>query len=409
MPGKKRAITAYVQFLLNHFPCVAILGARQVGKSTLLKQLLPDAPFYDLEDFQTSEKINEDPAFFLSQHTQSLVFDEAQLCPTLFSALRVQIDKNRTQNGQFLLSGSSSPTLIQQISESLAGRIALIELSPFLWNESWDHPISDFYTHITQQNIQALDTLPHLYPLNQCVTSCFHGGYPDPFLNRHKPDYAQEWMKNYFETYIQRDIRQLFPGLNNDAYRKFIRMLATASGEIIRHSEFARSIGVSEPTIRQYFDIAEGTFLWRRIPAFDRSSQKRLIKSPKGHIRDSGLSLFLQNIGSLDSFTHHHAFGRLWESAVTEQIIKGFQTLSKPIQYSYYRTKNQAEIDLIIEGNFGCIPIEIKSASLTRHNQLLALKEFVTEYSCPIGILINQSTKVERLSEKIIQIPVTCL
>ena len=136
MPGKKRAITAYVQFLLNHFPCVAILGARQVGKSTLLKQLLPDAPFYDLEDFQTSEKINEDPAFFLSQHTQSLVFDEAQLCPTLFSALRVQIDKNRTQNGQFLLSGSSSPTLIQQISESLAGRIALIELSPFLWNES---------------------------------------------------------------------------------------------------------------------------------------------------------------------------------------------------------------------------------------------------------------------------------
>ncbi len=407
MLGKKRAVTDHIQFLLAHFPCVAILGARQVGKSTILKQLRPNSPYFDLEDTQTSDRILEDPAYFLERYLEPVLLDEAQLCPSLFPALRVKIDKNRTQNGQFLLSGSSSPTLIRHISESLAGRIAIVELSPFLWNEAWDQPLSPLYSHILNQNFEALHTLTQALSSTQVIQSCFYGGYPDPFLGRNTPTYSQIWMKNYFETYIQRDIRQLFPGLNNDAYRKFIHMLASASGNIIRHSDFARSIGVSEPTIRHYFDIAEGTFLWRRIPAFDKSSKKRLIKSPKGYIRDTGLSLFLQNIRAIDMMTHHHTFGRFWESSVTEQLIKGFQTFSNPFQYSYYRTQNQAEIDLIIEGNFGCIPIEIKSGSLIRSNQLGALKGFIQDYACPFGVIINQSTRIERISQNILQIPAT--
>lgn len=405
MSCKNRDSIASIRYLMDKFPCVVILGARQVGKSTLLHTLLPDAPFFDLERERDLSRISYDVGHFLDEHAGPVIFDEAQLYPPLFSALRVKIDQNRSLNGQYLLSGSSSPLLLHNISESLAGRIAIIELGTFQWSESWDVPISKFYRLISEQKLLDLPALQSSLSLDQLMLSCFHGGYPQPFLSRQDPVFCDLWMQNYFSTYLHRDVRRLFPKLNDEAFSRFIKMLAFSSGQIIKFSDFSRALGVSEPTVKSYFEIAEGTFFWRKIPSYEKSQKKRLVKTPRGYIRDSGLIISLLEIPTVELLRSHPHFGYIWESFVMEQLIKGFQSQLIRIKYSYYRTHNQAEIDLILEGAFGCVPIEIKAGSLARPQSLRALQEFILDYDCPIGILVNQAEEIAWVAPKILQIP----
>lgn len=408
MTDKKRSAIEAIHYLLRQFPCVAVLGARQVGKTTLLRQLLPNAAWFDLENSADFDRITHDPLFFLSEVEAPVIFDEAQLCPDLFKALRVKIDDNRKRNGQYLISGSSSPELLRSISETLAGRVAIYVLEPFAWEESWQKPISNIYTMLVEQNFDLLKTLTPQFDATQLYTSCLFGGYPEPFLKLKDPLFYDIWMDNYFKTYINRDIRRLFPTLQIETFKRFIRMMAFSSGEIINFSNFARSLDVSQPTAKHYFEIAEGTFLWRSLKTYSKS-KKSVIKMPKGHMRDPGIVTHLLNLKTINDLKSHPNYGRLWESAVIEQIIKGMTTTLHSFEPFYYRTKNQAEIDLILEGKFGAIPIEIKSGTQTSPQQLLTLKSFVEENNCPVGIVINQATEVQKLSPTIIQIPASCL
>lgn len=398
-----------IQYLLSHFPCVVILGARQVGKSTLLKQVWPTTPLFDLERERDFELIEKDPEFFLNNYPSPLIFDEAQLSPRLFSALRVHIDKNRKQNGQFLISGSSSPDLLKNISESLAGRVAILEIGTLHWEEAWKGFPSPFYKWITEGSWNELLKLKPLRTKEQLYELCFFGGYPEAFLNRHNSKVYGLWMENYIKTYLERDVRRLFPRLKMETYRRLLKMLTFSSGHIINFSDFARSLDVSQPTIKLYFDIAEGTFLWRTLPSFHKKMSKRVVKMPKGHLRDTGLICFFLNIKTKDDLKSHPQFGTLWEVFVLEQIIKGLKTTLTPFQISYYRTHHQAEIDLIIENHAGLIPIEIKAGITIQRNQIQTLETFIKTHQCPCGILINNSQEVLKISEKIFQIPATCL
>lgn len=398
-----------VEKLMTMFPVVSVLGARQVGKSTLLHQLLPGSPYFDLERHADFERISSDPDFFLDSQPTPIVIDAAQLCPGLFQALRVKVDQARQQNGRYLISGSSSPELLKNVSESLAGRVAIMELSPFLLEESWKKKPSDFYQLISTQQFSSLDILETRYTKTQLYTSCLYGGYPDHFLNRENQLFTGQWMENYFQTYIARDIRRLFPGIASQTFRRFVKMMAFASGQIINFSNFARSLDVSQPTVKSYFSIAEGTFLWRMLPSFNINYVKRIVKMPRGHIRDTGLITSLLNIHSIDALVSHPDFGRIWESFIIEQLIQGFKKDLIPINTSYYRTHDGREIDLILEGPFGIIPIEIKAGSTVRSSSLYAIKAFIETHSCPIGIVINQSGEVSMLSARLIQIPASYL
>jgi predicted AAA+ superfamily ATPase len=406
MHGIKRSCFASIHYLLNHFPCVAVIGARQVGKTTLLKQILPDAQFFDLEKRADYERISYDPDFFLSQTDPPVVIDEAQQLPELFPALRVAIDRHRNSKGRFLISGSSSPQLLSQISESLAGRIAIFELSGFSLEEIWQLPANPLYDYLNQKNSTAILDLPSRLNSHQMMISCLHGSYPEPVLYYRSDAKAfQLWMENYFQTYINRDIRTLFPSLNFNAYQRFIAMLAAASGTIINTSEFARSLDVSQPTAKNYFQIADGTFIWRTLLSFQKNLNKRMIKMPKGYLRDSGLLNFILKTTSLEALYNQPNFGAIWEGFVMEEIIKGFKNRLIPIQTSHYRTGNQAEIDLILEGEFGILPIEIKSGTFTPAKKLLAITEFVKTQKLPYGLLINNSDAPAWVSPHILQIP----
>lgn len=406
-----RNITEHCRYLLKHFPIMAILGPRQVGKTMLAKQLAPDWHYVDLENPDDYQRIANDTTLFFKQYPRQVIIDEAQFMPLLFNTLRGVVDNTRQEVGRFILTGSSSPDLLKHVSESLAGRIAIIELSTLKANEFYQKPLSPFYSLFEEENItvKKIEQLKdyHQKPLDnaQLIAHWLQGGYPEPVLAHDKKFYDQ-WMTAYRASYVNRDVGLLFPKLNKIAYQRFLTILSRLSGTIINKSELGRNIEVDEKTVKDYLSIAEGTFLWRMLHSYENKVTKSIVKMPKGYFRDSGLLNYLLRIHSLEDLYNHPQVGRLFEAFVIEEIIKGLD--AKGIvnyQPYYYRTRNGAEIDLILEGFFGTIPIEIKYGTTVQIKKLTALRTFVKEHNLPFGILLNQSENFEWVTKEVIQIP----
>lgn len=403
----KRNLTSKVNKLIEQFPAVGILGPRQAGKTTLCQGLEPEWYYLDLQNPRDYDRLLRDPVFFLEQHPAQVIIDEAQSYPPLFPILRGVIDAQRTKKSRFILTGSSQPELHRHLNESLAGRIATLELGTLKANEVAEKPLSAFYDLFLQPlSKQNLPT--GLAPIDkiQMQKTWLLGGYPEPITSSQPGFYAQ-WMQQYYDSYINRDIAALFPKLNRVSYRRFLEMLASLSGTILNKSNLGRALEVSEGSIREYLAIAEGTFLWRNIPSYEKTSLKTVIKMPKGYIRDTGLLHHFLRIDTLEKLYNHPAVGLSFESFVIEEIIKGLQAL--PItnwDVHYYRTRAGAEIDLLIEGLFGLLPIEIKYGSSVSQSQLQSLSRFIEEHSLPFGLVINQSDSPEWLTPKIYQLPI---
>lgn len=406
-----RNISKKVRQLLKMFPVVAILGPRQCGKTTLAKTLYPDWLYIDLEKPSDFNRIQLDPQFFFQQNHANVIIDEAQTFPDIFNILRGVIDEDRSRTGRFIITGSSSPELLKCISETLAGRIATIELGTFKANELVEKPLSTFYnilqSPLTQNSFDQLSS-PSL-SLEQVHHAWYHGGYPEPVL-KYSKDFYLQWMENYEATYIHRDIAKLYPKLNKISYQRFLSMLCKLSGTILKKSDLGRALEVSEGSVREYLNIAEGTFLWRALPSYEKSISKSIVKMPKGHIRDSGLLHSLLRITQVEQLYSDPIIGHSFEGFVIEELIKGLQaTMLTHWSYYYYRTRGGTEIDLILDGPFGTLPIEIKYGTTVNTKQLRHLKVFLDDNNLPLGLLINQSDQACWLSQNIFQLPVTYL
>ncbi|MEA2115842.1 MAG: ATP-binding protein [Thermodesulfobacteriota bacterium] len=398
-----------LQELLQFFPCVAIVGVRQCGKTTLLRRLSSKWKLYDLEKVSDFQTISRDPDLFLRLNSQYCAIDESQLLPELFSALRVAIDDDRQQPGRFIITGSSSPDLLHSISESLAGRVGIIELSPFSLSEAFSLSQSIFFNKIVEQEPPTfLGELEPRVSLSDVHDYWLRGGYPEPWI-RNSARFAGLWRQNYFETYMNRDVMRLFPGLNRNKFLLFINMLANLSGEIINYSNVARALGVSQPTARDYFQIAHGTFIWRQLPSYEKNGVKRIVKHPKGYLRDSGLLHHLLRLADLDALLSHPGMGYSWESMVIENIIRGFKSMGIDFDSYYYRTSAGAEVDLVLEGEFGLLPIEIKYTQTVKKRDLKAIKDFIKERNCRLGLVINNDERVQLYEDNLIGIPFACL
>lgn len=397
--------------LLGYFPCLVIWGPRQCGKTVLSKMLRPNWKYFDLESPQTFDQIHDDLDFFFKLNNTDIIIDEAQLSTKLFQALRGVIDANRSQNNRFILTGSSSPELLSKTSETLAGRVALIELSPLKINEIEQKPLPIFYNIFNKvlsvDDFSIFNQLEPLVSIEQLLTHFLEGGYPTPVLSKNKMLH-KNWMEQYYLNYISRDIKNLFPKMDAIKFRRFTHMLTALSGTIINRSQLGRSLDSNESTIKNYLDIAHGTMVWRNIPSFERSKVKSMIKMPKGIFRDSGLNNYLQHLTSIERLNNSPLVGQNFESFVIEEIIRGVQaTQATHWDYSYFRTKSGSEVDLILSGEFGVLPIEIKYGTSTRLKQLTGLQKFIKDHQLPYGIVINNAEKVSLISEKIIQIPAT--
>ena len=413
MTELKRNIGNKINELLNFFPVVIILGVRQCGKTTLARMLRPEWRYFDLERARDLDLISRDFDFFIKEHGHSIIIDEAQRHPALFQELRGVIDRDRRRKNRFLLTGSSSPDLIKNVSETLSGRVGLVELGTFKINETYELNLPDFYGIFKEKlGVSAIDFIKTLrtdMTHDQVMDAFLKGGYPEPVLQKDER-FHELWMENYLETYVQRDIRALFPRLDLIKYRRFISMLSSLSGTIINRSQVGRSLDVSEKSIRDYLEIAEGSYIWRNTPSYETSLSKSIVKMPKGNFRDSGLANFIQGIKNRNHLLNHPNVGALFEAFITEEIIKGVQATDVTNwAYYYFRTRNGAEIDLILEGPFGTLPIEIKSGSTINKRQLQTLKSFVILHKLPLGIVVNNSDNIEMIADRIIQLPANFL
>jgi uncharacterized protein len=402
----ERLFKEYIAF----FPCVALIGSRQCGKTTLLQTLPGDWKVFDLEKQSDFQSLSQDPDLFFRLNPDKIAIDEAQLKPELFPALRVAIDRDRQKTGRFVITGSSSPRLVRAISESLAGRIGIIEMAPFSFPEVRKELSPPFFRFLTDR-VHIPDVIHELKPLGNIRNVhdfWFGGGYPEPWLKKSKRFHSL-WMNQYIGTYLYRDVAKLFPGINETRFRMFVQILAGFSGNVINYSDVARSLGVSQPTVRDYFEIADGTFLWRTIPSYTRNTLKRIVKHPKGYFRDSGLLHYLLRIPDVDLLASHPMMGRSWEGFVIEEIIRGLNATGAGFDYYYYRTGGGAEVDLVLEGEFGLIPIEIKYAQTVPAKHLRSIKDFVKDHNCRFGLVINNDECARLYDEQIAGIPLACL
>ena len=327
----QRNVDGRIRNAINAFPVVALIGPRQCGKSTLAKAILesyPDTVRLDLERPSDLRKI-EDAEYYLSQHSERLVcLDEIQRVPDLFPLLRVLVDENR-RPGRYLILGSASGDLLRQSSESLAGRIVYHELTPFL-------------------AVEVRDMVDE-------TTLWVRGGYPESLLAA-SDDLSMAWRQGFIQTFLERDLVQYGVSLPTVTMRRFWSMLAHSSGQLMNYSKLGQSLDVSHTTVRRWLDILASAFMVRVLPPLVGNMKKRLVKSPKIYVRDSGLLHALLELDSHDAVLGHPVAGASWEGFAMEQILAAFPRC----QSFFYRTPRGQEIDLILQRGDRRVGIEFK-------------------------------------------------
>ncbi len=329
--------------LLGQFPAVVLLGPRQAGKTTLAfaeKEVSPNALYLDLELPSAQRQLDDAESFFLAHPNQLVILDEVQRLPNLFTVLRGIIDLRR-RNGepsrQFLLLGSASGALLQQSSESLAGRIAQLELTPF----------------------QAREILPGSAMAADMNSLWVRGGFPLSWMAANDAQ-SLAWREAFIATYLEKDIPALGPRIPATTLRRLWTMLAHNQGELLDQSKLAAALAISGQTVGRYIDLLCDLMLVRRLTAWSGNVGKRLVRAPKVYVRDSGLVHALLGLQSLDSVLSHPVAGASWEGFVIEQLINA----APHAQTSFYRTSHGAEVDLVLEFRSGQTwVIEIKRST----------------------------------------------
>ncbi|MFO1083237.1 MAG: ATP-binding protein [Reyranellaceae bacterium] len=334
----RRRLEDRLIYLLDHYPAVGLLGPRQVGKTTLALEIAAGRPsvYLDLESVPDRARLADPDRYFADHDRELVVLDEVHRAPELFRTLRGVIDRGRRAGkkaGRFLLLGSAAIDLLKQSGESLAGRISYLELAPF----------------------DALEVAPA-----DLDTLWVRGGFPSSFL-ADDDDLSFKWRQDFIRTYLERDIPQLGPRIPAETLRRFWTMLAHNQAELLNASSIARGLGVSGVTVAGYLDLLVDLLLVRRLPAWHRNDGKRLVKSPKVHVRDTGIAHALLGLRSKEDILGHPVAGRTWETLVVETLIAA---APEGTEASFYRTSAGAEIDLVLTlPNRELWAVEIKRSS----------------------------------------------
>jgi len=334
----KRQLQGLVERRLRQTPAVALLGPRQVGKTTLAKAIAarhPSAMVLDMERESDRAVLQRPELFFAAHRDRLLVLDEVQLAPHLFSALRPEIDADR-RAGRFLLLGSASGDLLRQSGESLAGRVAYIEMTPLLAAEL------------------ALADLAGLQSL------WLRGGFPLSYLSPDE-DASYAWRQDFIRTFLQRDLPDMGVRVPAETLRRFWQMLAHLQGQLFNASQLGLSLGgASHTTATRYLDVLVDTMMVRRLQPHLANVGKRLVKSPKVYLRDSGVLHALLGLATVQDLQGHPIAGASWEGFVVEQVAAA---LPPEAQLSFYRTAAGTELDLVIERGTHKVGVEIKFSS----------------------------------------------
>lgn len=335
-----RLIEPHMLQAVNQFPAIALSGPRQCGKSTLLKHLFSKSHSYiSFDDPVVREQALSDPKLFLENRGDRCIIDEIQYVPQLLSYVKILIDENRHKNGRFLFTGSQQFTMIKNLGDSLAGRIAVLDLLPF---------------HVMERKPRLESTMDIF------VDTCLRGSFPEVALNNDMN--VDTWFGAYLRTYLERDIRTLYNVGSLRDFQQFMRLLAARTSQLLNMADLSRDLGVSLNTIKKWVSILEASQMIALLPPYYQNFGKRVTKAPKVYFLDCGLACYLTGVRNKDALLNGPLVGALFETFIIEETIKSFLFRGKRPDLYFFRSHNGLEVDLLIEKSTGhLLPIEIKA------------------------------------------------
>lgn len=368
-----RQASATLKSLAQGFPVLAVNGPRQSGKTTLVRECFPDKPYVSLENLDQRESATRDPRGFLARFPDGAILDEAQRCPDLFSYLQQIVDEAK-RPGLFVLTGSQQFGLLTGITQSLAGRVALVTLLPF-----------------SRDELEAAGRAP-----DALETMLYAGGYPP--IHDHGLDPAV-WFANYVATYVERDVRQLVNVRDLTDFQRFLGLCAGRTGQLLNLSALANDAGVTHNTARAWISVLEASYLVHRLPPHHANFNKRLVKAPKLYFLDVGLAAWLAGVRSADDLRTHAFRGALFETWAVGELLKRRFHAGRPSDLYFWRDRTGNEVDVVIDEGLNLAPIEIKSGMTINDDFFTGLRRwrtFAGRKAGPAALIYGGDTALTR-------------
>lgn len=372
-----RTLEPELKAAATEFPVLMLTGPRQSGKSTLLQHAFPDKTYLTLDDPLQRKLALEDPRLFLENAGEACVIDEIQYAPELLSYIKIEVDRDRNRIGRFILTGSQHFPLMQNIGESLAGRVATYELLPFGWREAGLQP-----TH------QVAD----------CFQALFRGFYPDPLA--HGVD-RNRYYGSYLQTYIERDIRQVMAVQDLRRFQDFIELLAARAGSLLNLNELARDCGVSFPTAKRWLSLLESSRIVFLLRPYHGNLAKRIIKSPKLYFIDTGLLAYLLRYPDSQTMRSGPMAGAFFENFIVAEVFKHQCNRRASYGVFFHRDSNRNEIDVIVECARRFLLLEVKMTKTPRADDASGLKRQLSLFEHSRGVVLSFCDTAMRVAPRI--------
>lgn len=362
---KSRVIEEKIKNLSSQFKVLLVTGARQVGKSTLLKHCDNERTYVTLDDYRAREMAINEPKLFLQRYKAPVIIDEIQYAPNLLSYIKIEVD-NSDKKGQYWLTGSQQFHMMKNVTESLAGRVAIIDLKGFSLKELENIEQIPFLP--TNDFIEQMRKTSGKYDLAEIYKIIWLGSYPE--INTNKDIDWETFYKSYLQTYIERDIKDLNAVKNEMDFLKFLKILAARTGQMLNYADIASEVGTSLPTIKSWVSILVSSNIVYLLSPYFSNLNKRIVKTPKVYFTDTGLCSYLTNWDNPTVLESGAMSGAIFETFVVNEIIKSYTHNAKDPSIYYYRDKEKREIDVIIEQNGKLYPIEIKKTANPDKNMI---------------------------------------
>ena len=396
---------------IKSYPVTLVTGARQVGKSTLCYELKKELNFnyVSLDDMDERQLANDDPKFFLSKHQAPLIIDEVQNAPLLFEYIESIVNKERLEsgdaNGMYVLTGSQKFKLMKNVTESLAGRVGIINMSPLSFNEIIKRDEIPFTVKVNK----AEERCSYQMTIDNLFEQITKGFYPELYRN---PDLDKDtFYSNYVATYIDRDVSELIDVKNKLSFHKLMQLLASLTGEELIYDKIAKYIGVDKKTIINWISVLEtSNIIYLLQPYFETSLTKRIIKRPKIYFRDTGLACYLAKLSDAKNLSVSHFSGHFVETYVINEIIKTYENTNTHAEFYYYRDNEQNEIDLIIQRRGELLFIEIKSGMKFSKGDIKAFNKFdKSKYKIGESAVICLTQSVYKIDDNAYVLPISTI
>jgi predicted AAA+ superfamily ATPase len=404
----ERSLGVAISTALADTPVVCLLGPRQSGKSTLVRHLRPDRAYFDLDDDDLATTAHMDPGGFVKALPPRVTLDEIQRVPELLRGIKISVDRQR-EPGRFILTGSASLLLLPRASESLAGRMEILQLHPLTESEKERAPGSFLRTFLEGGFEAEIRPSGDFDPLS-LARRLASGGFPSAL--RRSPERARVWHRQYLRTIMERDIRDVARIRDSTQLQRVLESIAHQSAGLLNRSALGRDLGLDRDTVNHYLDILEKLFLVRLLPAWHRNRGKRLVKSPKAHLLDSGLATTLMDLRAEEWNTRRGEFGKLLESFVVQQLAAQAGWTDTGLKFWHYRDRDQREVDCVITRGSAVWGVEVKASRSVGRADIKGLERLAEQAGDDFhsGIVLYAGESTLRLGgDRFLAVPISKL